>query len=183
MTVGVCFNAGSGVGEGVGEGLGGIVSFVEGEGMGVGGVAGGVGEAVPDPDPDESPPVSDPKSEPSEDEKGNKKVTERRVVLYFYVKENPFTSGSNFTMIRVSALAPLEGSYDGILNITREFMGDTLPYMFELQKKEPLVLFILLASHAGKVVVGLLFLAPLVIIFYPQIRKIKMLERFQSFFG
>jgi len=86
-------------------------------------------------------------------------------------------------MIRVSALAPLEGSYDGILNITREFMGDTFPCMFVMQKEEPLVLFILLGSLAGKVVVGLLFLAPLTLIFYPQIRKIKMLERFQRVFG
>jgi hypothetical protein len=96
----------------------------------------------------------------------NKKVTERRVVLYFYVKESPFTS-DKVTMIRVSALAPVEGSYDGVLNVTKEFLGDTLPCMFELRKKEPLVLFILLGSLAGKVVVGLLFLAPLVIIFYP----------------
>ena len=104
-------------------------------------------------------------------ENKNKNVTERRVVLYFYVRENPFTSAGNFTMIRVSALAPLEGSYDGILNITREFMGDTFPCMFEMQKEEPLILFILLASLAGKVVIGLLFLAPLVIIFYPEIRN------------
>jgi hypothetical protein len=118
----------------------------------------------------------------SEGESGNKnkKVTERRVVLYFYVKESPLTS-DKITMVRVSALAPLEGSYDGILNITREFMSDTFPYMFEMQKEEPFVLFILLASLAGKVVVGLLFLAPLTLLFYPQIRN--MLKLFQSFFG
>ncbi|GAH60937.1 unnamed protein product, partial [marine sediment metagenome] len=46
----------------------------------------------------------------------NGKVTERRVVLYYYVKENPFASDT-VTMVRVSALAPTEGSYDGILNI------------------------------------------------------------------
>ena len=107
------------------------------------------------------------------DGNGNKKVTERRVVLYFYVKESPFTS-DNVTMIRVSALAPVEGSYDGILTITTELLGDTIPCMFELQKKEPLVLFILLGSLAGKVVVGLLFLAPLVIIFYPQIKSLPL---------
>ncbi len=107
------------------------------------------------------------------DGNGNKKVTERRVVLYFYVKESPFTS-DNVTMIRVSALAPVEGSYDGILTITTEFLGDTIPCMFELRKEEPLVLFILLGSLAGKVVVGLLFLAPLVIIFYPQIKSLPL---------
>ena len=108
--------------------------------------------------------------ESGEDGNGNKKVTQRRVVLYFYVKESPFAS-DNITMVRVSAHAPLNGSYDEILNLTTEFMGDAIPCMFEMRKEEPLVLFILLASLAGKVVIGLLFLAPLVIIFYPQIKS------------
>ena len=112
----------------------------------------------------------------SEDETGNKKVTERRVILYFYVKES---FGSNeVTMFRASALVPPEGSYDGILNITKKFMGDTVPSMFEMRKKEEPVLFIILASLAGKVVVGLLFLTPLTLIFYPQIRN--MLRKYKK---
>jgi hypothetical protein len=100
------------------------------------------------------------------------KVTERRVVLYFYVKENPFASNT-VTMVRVSALAPLAGSYDGILNRTKEFMADTFPSMFEIQREDP-VLFTLLASRSviGKVAIVMLFLAPLSLIFYPQIRNI-----------
>ena len=78
-------------------------------------------------------------------------------------------------MIRVSALVPTEGSYDGILNITKEFMGDTIPSMFEMRKEEHPVLFILLASGSiiGKVAVVFLFLAPLLIIFYPEIRNMR----------
>ena len=105
------------------------------------------------------------------EKEGNKEVTERRVVLYFYVKESPLVSNTA-TMVRVSALAPFEGSYEGILNVTKEFMGDTIPCMFEIRKEEPLVLFILLSSLAGKVVIGLLFLLPLLIIFYPQIKRL-----------
>ena len=103
----------------------------------------------------------------------NGKVTERIVVLYFYVKENPFASDT-VTMIRVSALAPTEGSYDGILNITKEFMADTFPSMFELRSEESPVLLILLASGSviGKVAIILLFLPPIAIIFYPQIRNV-----------
>ncbi|MCD6456773.1 MAG: exosortase-associated EpsI family protein [Methanophagales archaeon] len=99
------------------------------------------------------------------------KVTQRRVVLYFYVKESPF-SPDTFTMIRVSALAPAEGSYDGILNLTTEFMGNTIPCMFELRKEEP-VLLIRLASGSviGKVAIGLLLLVPIATIFYPQIKR------------
>lgn len=74
-------------------------------------------------------------------------------------------------MVRVSALAPIEGSYDGVLNITKEFMSETIPCMFEMQKEESSVLFILLSSLAGKVLIGVLFLVPLVIIFYPEIKR------------
>jgi hypothetical protein len=99
------------------------------------------------------------------------KVTERKVVLYFYVKDNPITSDT-FTLIRVSALAPTEGSYDGFLNLTAEFMGNTIPCMFELRKEE-LIFFSLFASLAGKVLVGLLLLVPLPIIFYPEIKRLR----------
>ncbi|RZN33953.1 MAG: exosortase-associated EpsI family protein [Methanophagales archaeon ANME-1-THS] len=100
------------------------------------------------------------------------RLTERRVVLYFYVKDNPFTSDA-VTMIRVEALAPLEGSYDGIRNITKEFMGETIPYLFELQRKEPPLFMILLSgSILSKLALVLLVLAPLTLILYPQIRRI-----------
>ena len=105
--------------------------------------------------------------------KEGEKVTERRVVLYFYVKDNPFGLSSNaITMIRVSALAPTEGSYEGILNLTTEFMGNTIPCTFELRTEEPPVLFILLGSLLGKLVIVSLFLAPLTIICYPQIKRL-----------
>ena len=103
--------------------------------------------------------------------RSGEEVTERKVVLYFYVKDNPFTS-DNFAMIRVSALAPTEGSYDGALNLTAEFMGDTFPCMFELRKEESII-FILFASLLGKVVIGLLLLVPLSIMFYPQIKRLR----------
>ena len=104
--------------------------------------------------------------------KEGEKVTQRKVVLYFYVKENPVTSDT-FTMIRVSALAPTEGSYEGFLNLTAEFMGNTIPYMFELRKSKPFVIFSLFGSLAGKVVVGLLLLVPLLIMFYPEIKRLR----------
>lgn len=100
------------------------------------------------------------------------KVTQRKVVLYFYVKESPFTSDT-ITMIRVAALAPTEGSYDEILNLTTEFMGDTIPCMFELRREEEPILFILLDSIVGKVVIGLLFLVPMTIIFYPEVKRLR----------
>jgi len=50
-------------------------------------------------------------------------------------------------------------------------MGDTIPCMFEIREKEEPIIFIVFASGSviSKVTIRLLFLAPLVILFYPQI--------------
>ncbi len=102
----------------------------------------------------------------------NGKVTERRVVLYFYVKEG--ISSNNITMIRVSAITPIEGSYEGALDLTREFMGETVPYMFELQEKQPIMLTLITSnSVTGKLAVLLLLIIPFLLIFYPQLRNLK----------
>jgi len=98
------------------------------------------------------------------------KVTERRVVLYFYVKEPPLSSDT-ITMVRVEALAPTDGSYEGILKVSKEFMSDTIPCMFEVQRAER-VLFSSLASGSivEKLVLFMLFLAPIAVIFFPELR-------------
>ena len=98
------------------------------------------------------------------------RVTERRVVLYFYVKEPPLGSDA-ISMVRVEALAPTGGSYDSILTVSREFMGETIPCMFELQRPER-VLFSSLAagSFFDKLSLILLLLAPLPVIFFHELR-------------
>ena len=106
----------------------------------------------------------------------NGRVTERRVVLYFYVKEG--ISSNDITMIRVSAIAPTEGSYEGVLNLTSAFMGETVPYMFEPQQKQP-TMFTLITSNSvtGKLTVLLLLIIPFLLIFYPQLRNLKRKNR------
>ncbi|MGC9445428.1 MAG: hypothetical protein ACP5E9_10975, partial [Candidatus Methanospirareceae archaeon] len=98
------------------------------------------------------------------------RVTERRVVLYFYVKEPPLSSDA-ISMVRVEALAPTGSSYDGILTVSKEFMGETIPHLFEVQRAEH-VLFFALASGSlfDKLMLMLLFLAPLPVILYPELR-------------
>ncbi|MHC1585530.1 MAG: exosortase-associated EpsI family protein [Candidatus Syntropharchaeia archaeon] len=102
------------------------------------------------------------------------KTKERRVVLYFYVKDRPFLSNT-VTMIRVSALAPIEGSYSGILNVSKEFMGETIPYMFEI-RKERTIFSILSSESMGKVTIVFLLLFPIAIIFYPQLKRIRRIS-------
>ena len=100
------------------------------------------------------------------------RVTERRVVLYFYVKDLPLTSNA-ITMVRVDALAPMDGSYEGSLNVSREFMGETIPCMFEVQRPEHRI-FASLATGSlfDKLTLILYFLAPVTLIFYPELRAL-----------
>ena len=64
------------------------------------------------------------------------KVTDREIILYFYVKGNPLAMDP-IAIIRAAARAPLNGSEDDkIINSTKEFLGEAFPYMFEVQEKE-----------------------------------------------
>ena len=104
------------------------------------------------------------------------KVTERRVVLYFYMKENKLTS-RGVTMIRVSALAPLIGSYDGIMDIEKEFVRDAFPYMFEIQQQKQgdgqmIIVHLVKAGLGGQLFVAFLFSIPLAILIYPRVRRL-----------
>lgn len=100
------------------------------------------------------------------------KITERWVVLYFYGKEPPWSSDA-ITMVRVEALAPTAGSYKEILNVSKEFMGETIPCMFEVQRAERAIFYSLVTgSIADKLVLVMLFLAPVAVIFYPELRAV-----------
>ncbi len=96
-------------------------------------------------------------------------ISERRVVLYFYVKDRIMGSDT-VTMVRVSALAPLEGSYERELTTTMAFTGETIPYMFELQRDEPLLIETLRAGSAlQQAALVLMLLMPLMIFCYPSL--------------
>ncbi|MEA1943954.1 MAG: exosortase-associated EpsI family protein [Euryarchaeota archaeon] len=98
------------------------------------------------------------------------KIIERRVVLYLYVKRG-FTSNT-ITMIRVSALAPLHGSYAGILEEEKEFFNDAFPHLFEFKKGEKLIIYQLIDSGLpGCVLVIVLFMIPILIICYPRFER------------
>jgi hypothetical protein len=111
------------------------------------------------------------------EEDGNAKVTERRVVLYFYVKENPLASASDtVTMVRVSARIPIHGtvgSYERTLNNCKELTADTFPYMFEIQQEKEDIIAVSLAKSglAGWFVIAVLLVLPLLVILYPGVKK------------
>lgn len=97
-------------------------------------------------------------------------VNERRVVLYFYVKHAVLSADSDdVAMIRVEAAAPIEGSYEGVLNNGKELLRSFIPEMFEPREDEDLILVRLLGSGVfGILGVLAAFLAPLSLALYPQ---------------
>lgn len=98
-------------------------------------------------------------------------VTERRVVLYFYVKERP-VSEDKLTMIRVSALVPIDMSYDGVLSLTEDFMGEVVPYLFEFyEEKEESIAAHLAKSGTGWLLMTVSIIMPLAIMTYPWWRR------------
>ncbi len=101
------------------------------------------------------------------------KVTERRVALYCYMKGNQFTSDA-VTMIQVEALAPVEGPYDGILGVEKEFLATAFPFMFEPgegEEQKPLAAQLAGFGIGGYFAIVFLLSMPLAIIVYPRIRR------------
>lgn len=99
-------------------------------------------------------------------------VTDRRVILYYYVKGNLFTSDT-VTMIQVEALAPINGSYEGILKVAKDFISLTIPYMFEPNEERewnPLALQLAESGISGYLAIALLLTIPLAIMIYPMTR-------------
>ena len=99
------------------------------------------------------------------------KVTDREVLLYFYVKGNPFLRDP-ITIIRASAHAPLNGSYEKELNSTKDFMAEAFPCMFEIREKEEINIVQLAKSGIGGwLIIGILVFVPIGVIVYPRIKS------------
>lgn len=100
-------------------------------------------------------------------------IIERRVVLFFYVKGNQYTSDT-ITMIRTEALAPIDGSYEEVLNVGKDFLALTIPLMFQpaeaSEEWNPLAVRLVGSGIGGYVVIALMLFVPMAIIVYPRIK-------------
>ena len=100
-------------------------------------------------------------------------ITERRLILYFYVKGNQFYSDT-VTMVQLDAMIPLQGSYAGNLTDEKAFLNDVIPQMFSSTTTDntyhPIFLTIIDWGAGGYIVIALLILIPAAIIFYPKIK-------------
>ncbi|MBM3133332.1 MAG: hypothetical protein FJZ95_09935 [Chloroflexi bacterium] len=104
------------------------------------------------------------------DKEGN--VSERRIVLHFYIKGNQFTTNT-ISWVRVEAIPQDEDSFDDALNAEKDFLSEAMPLMFQSADKEewnPIVLELTGWGPAGYFIVILLLSLPLAIIIFPRTR-------------
>jgi len=98
------------------------------------------------------------------------KVTERRVVLYFFVSER-LAPEEKITMVRVSTLVPIDLSYDGVLSLTKDFMAEVVPLLFEFCEREEMIAVHLAETGPGWLLMAVLVIIPLAVIIHPVWRR------------
>ncbi|MBN2098917.1 MAG: exosortase-associated EpsI family protein [Dehalococcoidia bacterium] len=96
-------------------------------------------------------------------------VTERRIVIYWYVEGNRIASNT-VTIIEVSAHAPLEGSYERILSETKDFAAKAIPYVFAPSKSETVMAQLIHWGALGYFILISLICIPLVLALFPRFR-------------
>ena len=103
--------------------------------------------------------------------RSNGEVDKREVALYYYVKGRLFED--TVTMVQVSATAPIEGSYDKVLQEIKGFMGETLPLIFDPgdEQEGEMLAAHLARSWGGRALMTILLLIPVGIMIYPRIRR------------
>lgn len=94
-------------------------------------------------------------------------TVDRRVVLYFYIKDRAFTS-DKISLLRTSALAPPAGPYDAALAHASALMGEVVPLMFEPhQEGEMFIVYLADWGAGGCLLIAGLLAIPLALIVYP----------------
>ena len=101
-------------------------------------------------------------------------IQEREVVLYYYVKGWMFDN--KITMVEVSVEAPVDGSYEQKLSEAAGFMAETIPLMFEPAESEEILAIQLARSPWGIALMVIALLIPFGVMFYPNARRIFVLE-------
>jgi len=62
--------------------------------------------------------------------------------------------------------------YDGVLSLTKAFMGEVVPYLFEsYEDKEEIIAVHLAKSRAGWLLMTIPSIIPLIIMTYPRWRR------------
>ena len=106
---------------------------------------------------------------------GDGEITERRLALYYYVKDERMAMLNEITIIRLSAVVPLTGSYQEELEQVKKLASDTFPEMFEVKPKERMIAENIIIEHGalGFLVIAVVVSVPIIFILLPFISKKK----------
>lgn len=99
-------------------------------------------------------------------------VTERLVVLTFYLRGNQFTTDA-ITMVRIEADAPLEGSYEDVLNWEKTLVREAVPVLFDPDEEEewnPIIAELAGWGIGGYLIIVAALSVPLAVIIYPRMK-------------
>ncbi len=104
----------------------------------------------------------------------HKDRTDRRIVLYIYIKDKNVTSDT-VSMLRVSTLAPSTGSCEAASERAIEFMGDVIPLLFEpeQQGQKMFITYLVEMGIGGYFIIIALFSLPAGILLFPIAAKRK----------
>ena len=103
----------------------------------------------------------------------NGEITERRVVLYYYIRDERMSVAKEITMVRLSALVPVSGSDQDALESMKKLAADTFPEMFEVKPEERMIAEMVVIKYGvpGFLVIAMLVSAPIIFMLLPLIRK------------
>jgi len=107
-----------------------------------------------------------------DDERG---INRKNVILYFYLgNSSAFIHLTNITMVRASIDVLVSGSVDESTEMAKSFMQEAIPLMFGPREGgDRVIIDELFHSGAGGIALGVfMYLIPLSIIFYPEIRMV-----------
>ena len=102
-------------------------------------------------------------------------TTDRKVVFYYFVKDETRLIPDTITLIRISTASASNSTDEDALNLCKKLAGDTFPLMFEMRPPQKMLGEIFVAEHGaiGCLTLALLFLAPIGILLFsfPGIRR------------
>ena len=103
----------------------------------------------------------------------NGEITERRVVLYYYVRDERMSVTKEITMVRLSALVPVSGSDHDAVEAMKKLAADTFPEMFEVKPEERTIAEMVVIKHGapGFLVIAMLVSAPIIFMMLPFIKR------------
>ena len=102
-------------------------------------------------------------------------ITDRRVVLYYFVKDETRFIPTSITIIRISTQSASNSTDEAALSLCEKLAGDTFPLMFELRPPERMLCETLVAEHGamGYLAIATMVFAPIAILLlsFPGVRR------------